>query len=126
MNSEKSIQIYSIASLVCGVLSLFSILTVVFAIPLGALSILFAVMAHRQKREFTSQVKIGIATSVISMLITGVILVTTIISLPTLLQSEEYREQLNTTSEQMYGMSFDELMNDYYGIDLDSYIEKWN
>ena len=93
---------------------------------MGALSILFAVMAHRKKREFTSQVKIGIVTSLISILITGVILVTTIISLPTLLKSEEYREQLNTTSEQMYGMSFDELMNDYYGIDLDSYIEKWN
>ena len=93
MNSDKSIQIYSIASLVCGVLSLFSILTVVFAIPLGALSILFAVMAHRKKKALSSQVKIGIVTSLISIFVTGVILVTTIISLPSLLKSEEYREQ---------------------------------
>ena len=44
-------QAFSVASAVCGLLSMTTSCTIVLSLPLGALGILFAVLAHRAKKK---------------------------------------------------------------------------
>ncbi len=107
------------ASLVTGVLAFVSIMTGVFPLLFGGLSILFAVLSHRRGKRMETPAFVGVIVSTVSMAISTVIIVTAFAMLPTMLRNPEYRENLNNMSESMYGMTFDEVMEEGYGIDLD-------
>lgn len=125
MNTQSSStnNSFAIASLVLGLLALVTLCTAILPLPLGALSILFAVLSRRKKRQLNTTALIGVVSSVCGMAMSLVIVVMSFMMLPSMMQSEEYREQLNTMSEAMYGISFDDMLEDAYGIDLDEILD---
>ena len=60
-------QAFSIASAACGLLSLMTCCTIVLSLPLGALGLLFAVLAHRKGRKMNTQCVTGITLSCIGL-----------------------------------------------------------
>lgn len=107
------------ASLVMGILAFFTIMTGVFPLFFGGLSILFAVLSHRRGKRMETPAFIGVIASSLAMTFSTVVLTIAISMLPSLLRTPEYREYLNNMSESMYGITFDEVMEEGYGIDLD-------
>lgn len=107
------------ASLIMGVLALVTIMTGVLPLLFGGLSILFAVLAHRRGKRMETPAFIGVIASSLAMTFSVVVLTVALSMLPTLLRTPEYREYLNNMSESMYGITFDEVMEEGYGIDLD-------
>ena len=114
---------FSKASLIMGILALLTIATGVLPLFFGALGILFAILSHRKGKQLDASALWGTVTSVIGLCIAIVMLVITIIMLPSLLKDPAYREQLNAFSQSMYGSSFDEVLEEGYGIDLDQLLE---
>lgn len=111
------------ASLIMGVLALLTIATGVFPLLFGALGVLFAILSHRKHKPLDTSALFGAVTSTIGLSIAIVMFAITLMLLPTLLKDPEYREQLNTFSESMYGASFDDVLEDSWGIDLDQILE---
>lgn len=107
------------ASLIMGVLAFVTIMTGVLPLLFGALSILFAVLSHRRGKRMETPAFIGVIASSLAMTFSVVVLTVALSMLPTLLRTPEYREYLNNMSESMYGITFDEAMEEGYGIDLD-------
>ena len=112
-------NMFSIASLVLGILSILSLCTAILPIPLGAAGILFAILGHRKGKQLDSMALAGVLTSIAGLAMSLVLFAMTFMMLPTMLKDEAYRAQLNSMSESMYGMSFDEMMEEAYGVDLD-------
>ncbi len=109
---------FAIASCVCGILALLTICTGLLPIPLGALSILFACLSHRRKQSFATPAIAGIALSIVGFLFSVVVLFYTFLLMPQMLADEAFREQLNITSQQMYGIDFDTMMQPYYDMGI--------
>lgn len=114
---------FATASLILGILALLSVTTMILPIPLGALSILFAILSHHKGEKFCASQIAGIATSVVSLILSSTIIVSAFAMLPTMLRTPEYRDQLNAVSEQFYGESFDDMIEDLYGVDLDDLLD---
>lgn len=110
---------FVMASLIMGLLALITICTGILPLLFGSLGIIFAVLANRKGKRMETPAFIGVITSVVGLAMSSVIVVMSFAMLPTMLKSPEYREQLNTVSESMYGITFDEMMEEGYGIDLD-------
>lgn len=108
-------QAFSIASAVCGLLSLMTCCTVVLSLPLGALGILFAVLAHRKGKPLNNQCVTGITLSSIGLVTAVCLIIYSFVMLPVLMRNDTFRHQINTISQQMYGMDFDAFMEEYYG-----------
>jgi hypothetical protein len=111
------------ASLIMGVLALLTIATGVLPLLFGALGVLFAILSHRKRKPLDTSALLGAVTSAIGLSIAIVMFAITIMMLPTMLKDPEYREQLNSLTESMYGASFDEVMEEGWGIDLDKMLE---
>ena len=114
---------FSNVSMLLGVFALLSLATVFLPIPLAALGILFASLAHRkgQKRELSGLV--GLISSSAALIISIFTIIASLAMLPTMLKSPEYRKQLDIVSEQFYGESFDDMIESLYGIDIDDLFE---
>lgn len=110
---------FVVATLITGLLSLLSICTGILPLPLGALGVLFAVLSRRKGQRLETSAFVGVISSVMGMALSIVIIIMSFAALPSMLKSPEYREQLNSVSEAMYGMSFDDMIEEGYGIDLD-------
>ena len=108
-------QSFSIASAICGILAMMTSCTVVLSMCLGALGILFAVLAHRKGKRMSSSCVTGLTLSCIGVTFAVAILVYTYVMLPLLMKNEAFSRRLDAVSEQMYGISFSELMEEYYG-----------
>ena len=104
-----------------GIGSILSFMTVVLPLPLGCLGLLFAALAHRKGRQPESRAIVGIVCSLFSVVVSLLVYAMVILSLPTMMKDPVYRQQLNDMSTNMTGMSFDEMMREGYGIDLDKY-----
>ena len=111
------------ASMFLGVAALFSMATIFFPIPLAALSILFACLSHRKglKRELPALV--GLISSAVALVISTVMIITSVAMLPTMLKDPQQRKQLDAITEQLYGNTFEDMMEDLYGIDIDNLFE---
>lgn len=112
-------QSFSIASAICGILAMMTSCTVVLSMCLGSLGILFAVLAHRKGKRMNSTCVTGLTLSCIGVTFAVVILVYTYVMLPLLMKNEAFSRRLDTVSEQMYGISFSELMEEYYGFSFE-------
>ncbi len=114
---------FATVALICGILALLTTCTAVGPLVLGGLGILFAVLSHRKGQKLNMQAFTGVITSVAGIAFSIVLFALTFMALPQMLQSEEYRAQLNATSEAMYGITMDEML-EQYGMDWDDLIGK--
>lgn len=121
--TNQKMNAFPLVSMILGILALLTLGTIFLPLPLAALGILFAVLAHRkgQKRETGSFV--GLITSTIALILSVFTIIASLAMLPTMLKSPEYRKQLDIISEQLYGESFDDMVEDLYGIELDDLFE---
>lgn len=104
-----------------GIGSILSFMTIVLPLPLGCLGLLFVALAHRKGKQPETRAIVGMVCSIFSVVVSLLIYAMVIVSLPTMMKDPVYRQQLNDMSTQMTGMSFDDMMRDGYGIDLDKY-----
>lgn len=114
---------FAIASMVFGILSVLAIITGIFSLVFGSLSIIFVILSRRKNTPLSGAALAGSITSFVGILLSIFMLIISFALLPTLMKNPEYRNQLNSVSESMYGISFDEMMKDSYGLDLDSLFE---
>lgn len=112
-------QSFTIASNVCGILSMMTGCFALFSMPLGALGILFSSLAHRKGRKPYPSSNIGIVFSCIGLVSALVTIISSFATLPNLMKNEAFRSQFDQVTEQMYGMDFAEFMEEYYGITIE-------
>ena len=112
-------QAFSVASAVCGLLSMTTSCTIVLSLPLGALGILFAFLAHRAKKKMNSTCGTGLILSCVGLTTAVSMIVYSFVMLPSLMQNATFRNQVNAVSQQLYGMDFDEFMEGAYGYSFD-------
>ncbi len=113
-------QLFSIASAVCGILATTTCCTVVLSLPLGALGILFAVLAHRKGRKSSSTCVTGFTLSVIGLVAAVGIMIYSLVMMPAMMKNETFRNQINSMMQQMYGVDFTEFMERYYGYSFEN------
>ncbi len=112
-------QAFSVASAVCGLLSMTTSCTIVLSLPLGALGILFAFLAHRSKKKMNSTCGTGLILSCVGLTTAVSMIVYSFVMLPSLMQNDTFRNQVNAVSQRLYGMDFDEFMEGAYGYSFD-------
>lgn len=102
---------FMMLSLLMGVLAFTSCSFIFTAMIAGGLSILFAILSkgNHPKMHFTA--KSGITASIAAMVLSVII---TSFTVYMVFHNPEYREMLNTTYESMYGMTFDEALEEMY------------
>lgn len=108
-------QGFTIASFVCGILSVTTCCTGVLSLPLGALGILFAVLVYRKGKQLNSTCTLGIVLSCSGILIGLAMIAYSFIMLPAFLKNESFRSQFDGLTEQLYGMDFEEFLKKYNG-----------
>lgn len=112
-------QGFMIASVACGVLSVTACCTGIFSLPLGALGILFALLTYRKGKKMNGTAMTGITLSAMGI-ITGIsLLAYSLYSLPEMMRDPVFRSQLDAAMEQIYGMDFEEFMQEYYHYDIE-------
>lgn len=113
-------QGFMIASGICGMLSITACCTGILSLPLGALGILFAVLTYRKGKKMNSACLIGIITSCIGIFSAVILTVNSFLMLPTMLENDAFRGQLDAVTQQMYGMDFKDFMEEFYGYSFDA------
>lgn len=112
-------QGFLMASCLCGFLSVTMCCTGVLSLPLGALGILFALLAYRKGKKMSSQGVVGITLSALGMLSGIALIIYSFVTLPEMLQDKAFRSQADIITEQMYGMDFAEFMEEFYGYSIE-------
>lgn len=108
-------QAFSVAAAICGLLSATTCCTVILSLPLGALGILFAVLAYRKGRKTSSTWVIGLTLSIVGLVSSLAITIYSVAMMPVLMRNETFRDQMNSVMQQIYGIDFTEFMEQYYG-----------
>lgn len=112
-------QGFIIASMICGILSVTACCTGILSLPLGALGIIFALLTYRKGKRMNGSALTGIMLSTMGI-VTGIsMLIYSFVTLPQMMQDPFFRSQVDSITEQMYGMDFAEFMREYYGYELD-------
>ena len=104
-----------------GVLSIMTSPLFFVSLPLAGLSILFAILSKGKELHMEIMAKVGVITSAMGIVCCMLL---TLLMAALILYSPQYRKQLNDTSIQMYGTSFDEMMEQQYGVSLDDLADK--
>ncbi len=108
-------QAFTIASGICGLMSVTACCTGILSLPLGALGILFAALTYRKGKKMNSASLVGVVSSCVGIISAVIITINTFTMLPTLMENESFRYQLDTMTQQMYGMDFQTFMEEFYG-----------
>lgn len=112
-------QGFTIASFVCGILSITACCTGILSLPLGALGILFAVLVYRKGKQLNSACTLGIVLSCSGIVIGLAMIAYSFFMLPVFLKNEAFRSQFDGLTQQMYGMDFEEFLKEYYGYTIE-------
>ena len=94
------------------ILGMFSIpLCLIFytGIILGGVAVVLALLSKGTMKTFLPQAKKALVLGTVGVVLGYTMMVT---SIHTVLTNPEQRQQLNTMSEQMYGASFDDMLNE--------------
>ncbi|SFU88000.1 MULTISPECIES: hypothetical protein [unclassified Butyrivibrio] len=94
------------------ILGMFSIpLCLIFytGIILGGVAVVLALLSKGTMKTFLPQAKKALVLGTVGVVLGYTMMVT---SIHTVLTNPEQRQQLNTMSEQMYGTSFDDMLNE--------------
>ena len=115
-SGEKKLTGFSLAALVCAVLSLLSLLSLctgVFAISFGCMGILFVILARRKNQPMTNANYISMCMCLVGIIlgISLVIYVLATVIIPMLTDPEAFRE-LNTFYENTDGVSLEEMLGE--------------
>ena len=108
-------QGFMIASGICGLMSVTACCTGILSLPLGALGILFAALTYRKGKKMNSACLIGVVSSCLGIVSAIVLMINTFAMLPTLVENDAFRSQLDVVTQQMYGMDFKMFMEEFYG-----------
>ena len=114
---------FASASMFLGIFAMLSLGTIFLPLPLAALGILFACLAHRKGQKHELSGLVGLIASLVAIVISISVIVTSVAMIPTLIKDPQYREQMDMVAEQLYGESFDDMIEDLYGIDIDDLFE---
>ncbi len=111
--TERPIKpnIFMMLSLMMGVLAFTSCTFIFTAMIAGGLSILFAILSKGNHPKMHFMARSGIIASIAAMILSVIITSATVYMV---FHSPQYREMLNTTYESMYGMTFDEALEEIY------------
>lgn len=107
--SQRQQNTFITMALVFGLLAFFSSMFVITPFIFGGLSIIFAILSKTSKQKMAASAIAGIAASIAGMACT-VCMVGIVYYM--LFNVPEYRELINKQYEQMYGQSFDEMLED--------------
>jgi len=99
------------AARVCGILSVISIFTFMIypAIVIGSLAIILALLSRGEEKNLSDMAKTGMTTGIIAMVVNVAILG---MACMLLFSDGEYKAQINDTCKQMYGQTFDDMIED--------------
>lgn len=110
------------ASLLLGLASFFTIMTVILPFICGGLAILFALLSKGYGRKMIIQAKIGLICGIGSLVMTAGILISSMVLIlqnPDMLIDigQQYDELIEDTygesAEDIYGISFEDMMKEY-------------
>ena len=97
------------ASLILGLLAFVTSMFLITPFIFGSLSIIFAILSRSGREKMSGSAIAGISASIVSML--GAVSMVGLVYYLTF-NVPEYRELMNQQYEQMYGQSFDEMLED--------------
>ena len=97
-----------------GILSLLSSCTIIFSIIFGSLGIIFGILAYRKGQKMEGDVTLGIVTSAIGLAFSLILFIVALVFSFRMMGDPQYREYLNQVSEEVYGESFDEMLEEIY------------
>jgi hypothetical protein len=109
---------FSVASLICGIASITLCCTGVLSLPLGALGVLFAILAKRMGKSMSPLSITGIVLSCTGMVF-GLIMCIYVVYL--VLTDADYRRAFEDSYDQYYNEDFDEDYDDYFDQYFDQY-----
>ena len=112
---------FMIISMLLGVLSIMTCPLFFISIPAGAIGFILALLSKGRELHMEIMPKAGVVTCGIGMSLSALI---TIAMVGLMLFSPGYRKQLNETSQAVYGVSFDEMMESSYGYSLEDLQER--
>lgn len=104
-------QGFAMAALILGLLS-FTSACCGFSLPFGALGVLFVVLCKRKGKPLNSACKTGLILSILGILSQVFLLAVFALKL---MHDPSFLEQLNQTSQMIYGMDFTELLKQNLG-----------
>lgn len=107
----------SIASMVCGIISVVMCCCGILSLPFGALGILFALLTRRKGKSMDSMSVAGISTSVIGMICGIAFLIYSLSTSFANMDDPAYREEFYDTMEDIYGEEMADYVFDFYGWD---------
>lgn len=102
---------FMILSLCMGILCFTSCSIIFISMIAGGLSILFAILSKGNDRKMHTMPRTGIFISIFGIFCSLCITISTCYMV---LYDDNYRAQLNEACEQIYGVSFDEMIEDMY------------
>lgn len=97
--APEKIDAFSVASMVCGIISIILCCTGILSIPAGALGILFAILSKRKSKPMPSMSLSGIVLSCIGIAM-GIFML--VFSLYTVLTDPELRKAFEDSYEEYY------------------------
>lgn len=106
---------FLIASIIFSALAFFSVQFVVFPFIFGGLSIIFAILSKGGSNKMSGGAISSIVASILSMILTACM---TALVMYLIIFNKDYRNLLNDYSTQIYGQSFDVMLEDGFGVEL--------
>ena len=105
------------ASLILGIITLASMLVLQFTIPfvLGGVGIVLAILSRGSAKHLIGKAKAGLICCIAGLSLDIVLCVSAVclvLALPHL--SPEFQEEVNKACEEQYGVSYDEMMEEFY------------
>lgn len=110
------------AAQICGIIAVISVFTMTIypAIILGSLSIIFGILSRGEDKRFSDRAKTGLVTGTVAI---GIDLALVGATLMLIFSNGEFKQLLNETCKEVYGQTFDDMLEDAMdgSIDLDYY-----
>ena len=105
------------ASMILGIITLASMLILQFTIPflLAGIGIILAILSRGSAKRLAGKAKAGLIWCIVGLSLDIVLCVSAVwlvFALPHL--SPELKEEVNKACEEQYGVSYDEMMEDFY------------
>lgn len=105
------------ASLILGIITLASMFILQFTIPfvLGGIGIILAILSRGGAKRLAGKAKAGLICCIVGLSLDIVLCVSAVclvFALPHL--SPELKEEVNKACEEQYGVSYDEMMEEFY------------
>lgn len=106
---------FQVASIIMGGLAFLSIHLIIPPLILGGLAIIFAILAKGENAKMSGNNVISVVAAATALVVTVFI---TIAAATLIFTDGELRKQLNDYSMQIYGVTFDNMVEEGLGIDM--------